>query len=213
MLFRSQLAEPRTICLSERTHSAIRHYFDFRRVGERAVKGKAEPVTVYRLLGSRGTVKATSSGDAISIGSSLVGRETERAILTASVERVRSGRGGIVSVTGEAGLGKSRLVAEIRRQAADWDVRWLEGRALSFSQTMSYLPFLEIVKRCAGIDDDDQADESWTKLEKRVTALFPDEVAEFLPYLARLLALDVKDRKSTRLNSSHIQKSRMPSSA
>jgi class 3 adenylate cyclase/tetratricopeptide (TPR) repeat protein len=194
-----QIAEPGTICLSESTQSAIRRYFDFQRVGERAVKGKAEPVTVYRLLGPRATTRPGSSEDVISVGSPLVGRETERAALTGAVERVRSGRGGIVSVTAEAGLGKSRLVAEVRRQAIDPYVRWVEGRALSFSQTMSYLPFIEIVKACAGIDEDDGEDESWTKLEKEVTALFPDEVAEVLPYLATLLALDVKGDYESRI--------------
>ncbi len=194
-----QLAEPGTIYLSESTQDAIRRYFYFERVGERVVKGKADPVTVYRLMGPRPAARPGSTDDAMSIGSPLVGREAECADLMGCVERVLSGRGGIVSIVAEAGLGKSRLVAEIRRQAIDRGVRWLEGRALSFSQTMSYLPFLEIVRGWANIDEDDAEDESWTTLERRVTEFFPDEVAEFLPYLATLLSLDVKGEYASRV--------------
>jgi class 3 adenylate cyclase/tetratricopeptide (TPR) repeat protein len=186
-----QLADPGTIYLSESTRRAIRRYFHCQRVGERTVKGKTERVTVYRLVEARPHARPEIAEDA-SIGSPLVGREHERAAFTACVEQVLSGRGGIVTVVAEAGLGKSRLVAEVRHQAVDRGVRWLEGRALSFSQTMSYLPFLEIVKGWAGIDEDDGQDESWRKLEVRVAALFPEDVTEILPYLATLLSLDLK---------------------
>ena len=194
-----QLAEPGTICLSAGTHTAIRRYFDVQRVGERTVKGKTEPITVYTLLGPRAHATSGSSHEGLSIGSPLVGRAPDLAEFAACVERVLSGRGGIVSVTAEAGLGKSRLVAELRRRYIDRDVRWLEGRALSFSQTMSYLPFLEIVKDCAGINEDDGEDESWTKLERRVTVLFPGDAADVLPYLATLLSLDVKGAYENRV--------------
>ena len=192
-----QLAEPGTICLSEGTQIAIRRYFGVQHVGERTVKGKPEPITVYKLLGPRAT--PGSSNEVISVQSRLVGRVPEVAEFTACIEHVLSGRGGIVTVTAEAGLGKSRLVAELRRQYVDRDVRWLEGRALSFSRTMSYLPFLEIVKDYAGINEHDGEDESWAKLERQITGLFPEEVAEVLPYLATLLSLEVRAEYANRV--------------
>jgi class 3 adenylate cyclase/tetratricopeptide (TPR) repeat protein len=194
-----QLAQPGTICLSESTRDAVRRFFHFQRIGERTVKGKAVPVIVYRLVGVRPVAGPGEGEDAVSVGSPLVGREVERAALSACVERVLSGSGGIVSITAEAGLGKSRLVAEVRGQAVERGVHWLEGRALSFSQTMSYLPFREIVKSWAGIGEDDGEDESWTKLERRVAGLFPEEVAEILPFLATLLSLDVKGEYASRV--------------
>ncbi|MBI2492368.1 MAG: tetratricopeptide repeat protein, partial [Candidatus Rokubacteria bacterium] len=101
------------------------------------------------------------------------------------------GHGGIVGLLGEAGLGKSRLMAEVSRTAADGALLWLEGRSLSFSQTLSYSPFLQILRGWAGISEEDGEAESARKLERGVRALFPDEVADVLPYLATLLALPV----------------------
>ena len=65
---------------------------------------------------------------------------------------------------------------------------WLEGRALSFGQTISYWPFQEILWRYAGISEDDSEAEAWHKLESRVSALFTENTAEILPYLASLVA-------------------------
>lgn len=103
---------------------------------------------------------------------------------------MQAGDGGIVGVLGEAGLGKSRLVAEVRHQVDGTEVLWLEGRALSFGQTLSYWPFLEIFRGWTGITEEDSEAESQGKLDRRVRALFP-EVADVLPYLATLLGLPV----------------------
>jgi tetratricopeptide (TPR) repeat protein len=124
-------------------------------------------------------------------GASLVGRERETAALRACLDRLRGGIGGVVTLLGPAGVGKSRLIAEARQQTRHRDVRWLEGRALSFSQSLSHWPFREILRQCTGIAEDDDTLASWTKLERRVRALFREDTHEYLPYLATLLALPV----------------------
>ncbi|MDQ5852214.1 MAG: AAA family ATPase, partial [Chloroflexota bacterium] len=126
------------------------------------------------------------------ISSPLVGRDREWAAFMHNVERLLAGHGGLISIIGEAGLGKSRLLAEVRQHVADRQLLWREGRALSFSQGISYSPFLQIIRSDAGIAEDDGDAESWAKLERRITALFPAQVAEILPYLATLLALTVR---------------------
>jgi tetratricopeptide (TPR) repeat protein len=119
------------------------------------------------------------------------GRRREAAALAACVERLRRGAGGVVSVGGDAGMGKSHLIGEVRAQASGRAARWLEGRALSFSQSLSYWPFLEILRQCTGIAEDDDTLASWAKLERRVRTLFDEDTATYLPYLATLLALPV----------------------
>jgi tetratricopeptide (TPR) repeat protein len=94
-------------------------------------------------------------------------------------------------VVGEAGLGKSRLLTEVRRQIGTIRVHWLEGRGLSFGQTLSYWPFLEILRGASGITEDDAGAESWSKLSALVTGLFPEGAEEILPYLASMLGLPV----------------------
>jgi tetratricopeptide (TPR) repeat protein len=120
-----------------------------------------------------------------------VGRDRELAILAGCLERMAGGHGGIVGVLGEAGLGKSRLMTELNHAAAARNLLWLEGRSLSFGQTLSHWPFLEILRAWAGITEEDAEAESAGKLARAVGALCPDEVAEILPYLATLLGLPV----------------------
>jgi tetratricopeptide (TPR) repeat protein len=111
--------------------------------------------------------------------------------LTVCLERLRSGHGGIVSILGEAGLGKSRLVTEVRRTSAGQAVLWLEGRALSFGQTLSYWPFLEILRDWLGITEEDSEADAQGKLERQVCVLFPADPVDILPYVATLLRLPV----------------------
>src|SRR5439155_1061513 len=93
--------------------------------------------------------------------------------------------GGLIAIVGEAGVGKSRLVAEVRRSPGA--ARWLEGHAVSIGRTISYLPFLEMIRTDAGITDRDGESESWSKIQQRVRALFGEDVDAILPYLARLV--------------------------
>ncbi len=184
------LAEPGSIYLSEQTYDLVRSVAECRPLGARSVKGKAEPVTVYEVVAAR-VRPQLGRGDARGIGTRLVGRAADAAALITAVERLGRGDGGIVAIIGEAGLGKSRLVTEVRRLAGDTKVRWLEGRGLSFGQTLSYWPFLEILRSAGGITEEDGPAESWTKLDALVTGLFPDATDEILPYLASMLGLPV----------------------
>jgi class 3 adenylate cyclase/tetratricopeptide (TPR) repeat protein len=194
-----QMAVPGQICLTEGTYQAICHYFECDHVGERRVKGKAEPVPVYRLRGARGHVETVRTPSEAGVGASLVGRDGELTAVRERIERLLAGVGAVVSVSGDAGLGKSRLMAEVHRQVATEPLRWLEGRGLSFGQAMSYWPFLEIIRAAVGITETDSEDESWTKLDRRLAALFPDELAEVLPYVATLLGLEVRGALAERV--------------
>ncbi len=185
-----QLATPGAVLVSAATCRLMDPYADCEMLGRRTVKGRAEPVTVYRLVGAR-TRGAPARRALRPIGSPLVGRDTEQATLAGCLARLAEGQGGVVGLLGEAGLGKSRLMTEVSRTAADGSLLWLEGRSLSFGRTLSYWPFLEILRRWAGITEEDGEAEGARKLERAVRALFPDEVADVLPYLATLLALPV----------------------
>ena len=183
------LAEPGRIYLSEQTYELIGSAAECRPLGARSVKGKTQPVMVYEAVavGARPQVRRADARS-----TRLVGRAADAAALTAAVEAVGRANGGIVAIIGEAGLGKSRLLAEVRRLVGDTSVRWLEGRGLSFGQTLSYWPFLEILRTACGIMEEDGPSESWTKLEALVAGLFADAAAEILPYLASMLGLPIR---------------------
>ena len=164
--------------------------FEFEALAPVSVKGKAEPVPIYRLVGAKAGAVSARGLERKGLSSPLVGRGKEFETIKHCLAALRGGQGGVMGVIGEAGLGKSRLMAEIHRSVQG--VQWLEGKTLSFGQTISYWPFQEIVRAYAGIDEDDAELEAWGKLESKVTALFPDTALDILPYLATLLAVEVQ---------------------
>ena len=173
-----EAAAPGRILVSEATYRATRRMFDFEERPAFTAKGKEEPLSAYEPVAPR-----PAEGG---IASSLVGRDRELAVLEGCVDRLERGEGGVAVVSGAPGLGKSRLVAELRRRTAGRDVRLLEGRAIPFGSAISYWPFVEIVRRDAGINEEDGEDESWRKLERRISGLFPWDAERLLPYLGSL---------------------------
>ena len=194
-----QLAAPGQICAGESVHAAGSPYFEFTLLGRQAVKGIAEPLAVYDLARARPREENASRARNLGIGSALVGRDRELALLRDELTALGSGTGGIVILAGEPGVGKSRLLAEARRLPGASDVLWLEGRAVSFGRSLSYWPFIEILKNCFAIADDDGEAQSWRKLEEGLAALFAERTPEMLPYLATMLALRVPAEHEDRL--------------
>jgi hypothetical protein len=136
-------------------------------------------------------VKGEGDLDGLGLRLPLVGRDREMARFERALERLVAGHGGVVLVSGDVGIGKSRLVAEVRRRAPTGDPRWLEGRALASAKTESYRPVIEVLRAAVGITVHDGAGEGLARLAGRVATLIPEDAAEILPYLATLLALPV----------------------
>src|SRR5579864_2488873 len=138
-----QLAKPGEIAVSAATYGRIERQVECELLGRRKLKGKTEPVTVYRLVRQRPRQEPIAPANT-RLRSPLVGRDKELSALLRCLEQLMAGQGGIVGILGEAGLGKSRLVAEARGAISEPGPLWLEGQALSFGQRLSYWPFLEI---------------------------------------------------------------------
>lgn len=187
-----RLAKPGTVCISQTTYQAVRDYVVCRPLEPQMVKGKAQPVQAYRVLRAHPHAVPVTKPAGHGFASPMVGREEEIAAFTVCLEHLQGGRGGYVSVVGEAGIGKSRLMAEMRRLMTDRGIAWVEGRALSFGQTLSYWPFLQLLRSCLALTEEDDEDVCWTALERRVAELFPGQVAEVVPYLATLLGIPVR---------------------
>src|SRR5437879_2220984 len=106
-------ALPGTILLSEATHALTRHGCAFEPVGELALRGKSEPTVVYRLLGVLAEPRSARGLAALGLAVPLVGRADELDQLMGAFDRMLQGRAQVISLVGEAGTGKSRLIAEL----------------------------------------------------------------------------------------------------
>jgi class 3 adenylate cyclase/tetratricopeptide (TPR) repeat protein len=186
----SSLAKPGEILVGENTHLRSKTTFSFEKLRPVSVKGKAEPVTPYRLLEKKVGPVGTLAGQWIS--SPLVGRTAEVAAIKGCINRLLDGRGGILTLTGDAGLGKSRLMAEMHRHFENEHFWWLEGRSFSYGQKVSYWPFREILWHWSGVTEDDSDTQAWNKFQTSIADLCPADSEEILPYLASLIGLEAK---------------------
>jgi class 3 adenylate cyclase/DNA-binding winged helix-turn-helix (wHTH) protein/tetratricopeptide (TPR) repeat protein len=151
------------------------------------VRGRAEELVYERVQGIKTHREPSLGGRGIE--SILVGREEQLTRFRACLDRLDEGVGGALFVIGEAGVGKSRLVAEVRREAAERGLRWLEARTLPYGRNISYFPFQQIVQADCGIQPGDSVPVREQKLRDRLQRLFADEAGDFLPVLGNLLGI------------------------
>jgi class 3 adenylate cyclase/tetratricopeptide (TPR) repeat protein len=146
-------AMPGTVLISADTHHLVKELFEFRARSTTKVKGKSTLIETYEVVAPKAVPGKMRGLEGEGLTSPLVGRAGEFAVVTHKFEDVREGRGAFVTVMGEAGLGKSRLLAEIRKAArADSQppVAWLEGRALSYEQAVTYYPWRQVIREAIG---------------------------------------------------------------
>jgi class 3 adenylate cyclase/tetratricopeptide (TPR) repeat protein len=148
------------ILIGEPTYRLVRDAVTVEPVEPLELKGKADHVAAYRLLG----VSPTEEGYARRLDLPIVGREAELERLSAAIDRViDGGRCRLVTVFGPAGVGKSRLLGElVRRESARATA--LRGRCPSYGEGITYWPIGEVVRGAAGIDEDDGAEQALAKL-------------------------------------------------
>jgi len=127
-----QTAEPGSVVISEATHRAVAAHFHARSLGPLRLKGKADPVGAWAVISSR-TPRTRLEIRAEQGLTRFVGREAELRTLVERFETARAGHGQVVFLVGEPGIGKSRLLYELRRRLAD-DFTWLEGHCVSFGR-------------------------------------------------------------------------------
>jgi class 3 adenylate cyclase/tetratricopeptide (TPR) repeat protein len=147
-------ARPGTVLISRDTQELVRGQFALKSQGAVSLKGKRDAVEAFEVLSARS--QPTKVRGIEGVWSPLVGRETEMDALRERVGALREGRGGVVAVVGEAGLGKSRLVAELREQVAGAPgLVWFEGRSLSYGQALPYHPWKQIGRQFIQAEPED----------------------------------------------------------
>jgi class 3 adenylate cyclase len=186
-----QTAAPGTVQVSQDTYRLIAPYFECEPLGGVEVKGKREPVQSYRVLKSKAHDPYARRG----IGAPLIGRDREFTTLKAGLDGIRQGRGRIIAVIGEAGLGKSRLISELFKEAEKnglaegWDV----AHGVPYDANRPFGLFQNFARQMFGIELDDSVDVIHHKVDNglRSSGAPNDVVALCSVALERVIAAKV----------------------
>ena len=183
------LAEAGTTYLSEATFKLTEGFFRFEALGDRQIKGKREPIKIYRFIapGMRRTRFDVSAERGLT---PFVGREQDLELLIDGFERAKAGSGQAFSIVAEAGGGKSRLLYEFRKAVSNENANFLEGKCLSYSRSIAYQPIIDILQSIFNIAEHDDEGEIKSKAAMALANLEID-AASTLPYLLEILS--VKD--------------------
>lgn len=175
------------------TARQVEAHFELQSLGELELKGKTGGTQAFAVLHERELeldVTATA----------IVGRDAELAMLENVFEALVDGRGAIVAITGEPGIGKSRLIAEMRRRHGD-QVRFLEGHAVSYAETLPYWPLRDLLRGWLGIGGSAPEARVRLELKARLAQAVAEEADEVYPFVANLLGLELETDAAERIRT------------
>ena len=186
------LARPDSVVISRRTRRLVHGLFDLTDLGAHELKGFSEPVRAWQVLGpsrSEGRFEARHASGL----TPLVGREHELGLLLDRWQQAKEGDGQVVLLSGEPGIGKSRLVRALRERLADEPCTPLSHFCSPFHQTSALHPVIELLERAAGLARDEAPARRLDKLEA-LLARSTTHVAVAAPLLAALLSVPTGER-------------------
>ena len=182
------LAEEADVTLGPGTAAQVRDCFELEELGPTELRGRSRPVDRFRVVSEIDRHTRPAEGP-------LLGRDAELASVRAALERLAEGIGVIVSVTGEPGIGKSRLMADAVEPLRD-RVRLLVGRSLSYTQGFSYWPIRDLLRDWLGVSATASEARVRFDLKAALHELYGAGGDERYPFLANLIGLQESDRRA-----------------
>jgi class 3 adenylate cyclase len=187
-----EVSEKGEIIVGSLTHRATNRDFEYKDLKPVTVKGKSEPIPVFQLLSVKQQAHLDRVASVRKIHSEMIGREAELEELEGVVQKVIEGQGSVVCVVGEAGIGKSRLFAELRNSDKIKRVLLLQGRANSLGQNLSFHPLVDLFRVWAGMEEEEKDEEASRKLSRLIKDIIPEEFSEVFPFLAIVMGIKLK---------------------
>ncbi|MGH7322120.1 MAG: AAA family ATPase [Candidatus Rokuibacteriota bacterium] len=192
-----QMAKPGSVLLTVASLKLAEGYVVVKPLGPIPVRGLADPVEVFELVGVAAT--RTRLGVRAARGlTRFVGRDPELEQLRQALERARAGHGQVVALVGEPGVGKSRLAWEFIRSHRTHGWLVLEATAVSYGKTMPFVPVIDLLKTYFAIEDRDDARRTREKLTGKLLTL-DESLKPSLPALLALLDVPFEDPQWQRL--------------
>jgi class 3 adenylate cyclase/tetratricopeptide (TPR) repeat protein len=173
--------------------------FDFIHLEPLPVRGSKERLEIYELTGKKRRKIKPESFPHRRIASEMVGRHRESLQLESLIKQLVAGKGTVVNIIGKAGIGKSRLIAEMKVQPVMDQLIFLEGRALSTGKNLSFHPITNLIKSWAGIFEDDPPSVSSEKLQLGIHQIAPAQADEIYAFLATMMGLPLSGKHKERV--------------
>lgn len=193
----SDLAGSGYILIGTETYRACQGQFSFEALNPVKVKGKSHSIPIYKLLSGNTPPSTVSHGR--QVFSEMVGRDREIDKLELQVMKAINGEGSVVNISGEAGIGKSRLIAELKKREVMRRVTFLEGRAISIGRNLSFHPIINLFKHWANIVESDSEARSIAKLKQAIRTVHSEGTDEILPFVGTLMGMKLWGRYAERV--------------
>jgi class 3 adenylate cyclase/predicted ATPase len=184
------LAQPGTVVISAATHRLLHGLFRTSDLGTHALKGLPAPVQAYRVLATSEAGSRLEAGTGLT---HLVAREQEGGLLLDRWEQMTEGNGQVVLLSGEAGIGKSRLVQMLKERVAAASHTLLECRCSPYYEHSPLYPVLDLLQRLFDWTREDSPDAKLDKLVRRL-GQYSIALGETVPLFASLLSLPIPER-------------------
>jgi class 3 adenylate cyclase/predicted ATPase len=192
------LAAPDSVVISDATYRLVQGYFEFQELGEQHLRGVTQPIQVYRVLQESGVQSRLDVASTRGL-TPLVGREQEVGLLLERWQRAKTGQGQVILLSGEAGIGKSRLVQVLKDHLAEEPYTRWECRSLPYYQNTALYPLIDLLQRALQWHQDDSPEQRLKKLEQNLRQ-YRLPLDESAPLFGALLALPVPEDRYPSLN-------------
>jgi len=185
-------AGPGKILVSDTVFRQVRSLFEFEAVPPLTLKGVSHAVTAHHVLGNRtrpGSVRGIEG-----LYAPMIGRDGELERICQTVTAMTAEKSGrFVAISGEAGIGKSRLISEFKAFLTQLPVQVQEGYSLIYRKGVAYWIFQDLLLRVLEVDAETPRVETQSRLRERITRLMGERVDDVLPYLEHLLSLPLSN--------------------
>ena len=198
-------ARPGSVLITEATHRFVSGLIEAVDVGQLELKGKSATVRGYEVTGLK--EGAVHTRGLAGVSSPMVGRDSELGRLEQLFQVVRAGQGRVACILGEPGMGKSRLLAELRTrlELQEGPPKWVEGRCLSYGETMPYHLLLDLVRSVIGVTESTDEPQVAHALESFLQSTAAEDWRENYAYLGHLLSLNLSPEVRARISNLEIE--------
>jgi serine/threonine protein kinase/tetratricopeptide (TPR) repeat protein len=180
-------ADTDEVLVDSEMHRAIAPYFETGPRGEYRLRPDEGLVTVHQIHGESGVQTRLEAAARLGL-TRYIGREKELAAMETALDRVLGGEGHLITVAGEAGIGKSRLLFEMRRKLEDRRIAVLSGRCEPDRRSISYMPFIDVLRNVLDLPERGSSAELRQKAVKAIKAIDPN-LEDYLPIYLHILSI------------------------